>query len=769
MKDEGAAFYHPEPGAPLDGYRVGPYALMEEVGRGGMGRVFRARRADGQFTQEVALKLLDIGVPSPEARARFLAERQILATLNHPHIARLLDGGVTEADQPYFVMEMVDGPSLGTYCDTHRCSLRERLALMLDVCDAVQHAHRMLVVHRDLKPSNILVTAAGTVKLLDFGIAKLLDPAPTHSGTTPRTRTGLLPMTPRYASPEQVLGTTITTASDIYQLGVILYELLTGRLPYCIEGRSPGDVERIICRDDPARPSTAVTQPPRSAHEPSPEQVRRCRQTSQVQLHHTLQGDLDTILMKALRKKPERRYEAVDQLAEDLRRFLEGRPVSAHPDTWAYRSSKFARRHRQGVAVIVAFLVLLIGYGVTSTWYAQRTRAALYRAQQEARQSERAINFLVDLFEQADPYQAVGSNRLVGDSRANRALLDRGVARARRALSHQPDVQATMLYTLGRIYRNLGDYDEAASLLEDALALQRKHLPVAHPDRAKSLHELARLRRHQGELATSAQLYRTALTIQRNHLGDEHPTVAENIRELGIIAARGGQYMRADSLFREALAMQESLHGPGHPQVATELHALGLLHMLKEDLPTAERLLRRSLAIRQRHADAAPPDVAETLDRLGQVLLMRGKIDAAEPLLRDARAIREKLFQAIHPSRAVSLNNMGRLLRQKGDVAAADTLHQEAQAIYQKLYGPVNTDVATTLRARAQVYRAQEKYAAAERMYWRAVVMQWSLHGSKNRHAARDLDELATLYEVLDAPGKAGALRALLVASAPAR
>jgi len=736
-----------------EGRRLGPYELVDELGHGGMGRVFLAERADGQFDRQVALKWLGIAFPSPEATERFLAERQILATLSHPNIARLLDGGVTEAGRPYFVMEVVEGERIDTYCRAHRLPLRERLRLAIDVCDAVQYAHRKLVVHRDLKPANILVTEEGQVKLLDFGIAKVLDPEAVRIETMPHTRTGWLPMTPDYASPEQVRGTEITTASDVYQLGIVLYELLTGRRPYSVEDRAPSDVERIICEEEPAPPSTAAGDGGGVGSSPA-------------ERRSLLRGDLDTIVMKALRKEPDRRYDSVEQLAEDLRRFLGGRPVSAHPDRWTYRAGKFVRRHRGGVLAAVVILTLLIGYGATITWQSQRTRAALERARREAQKSEQVTEFLVGLFERADPYRSAGPAAGLGDPPTTRELLDQGAARVRRELSDQPEVQATMMYTLGRIYRRLGAHDRAASLLDDAIAVQREHLPPTHPDRAKSLHERARLLRYEGRMQRAARLYRESLSIQRRRLGAKHPDIADNIRELAIIAARRGRYARADSLFREALAMRTSLHGPDHPDVATELHALGLLSAQTGALGEAERLLRRSLAIRRRHADADHPLLAETLDRLGQVLVRRGALEAAQPLLREARSIREQLFPDVHPSRAVSLNNLGRLLRKKGDYAAADSLHRQAQSIYQELYGPTNLDAANTIYERAQVHRARDDYATAERFYERAAAMQRSLHGADHPATRRSRNALVELYRTWGKPGKADSIESGLAVEA---
>ena len=734
---------------PTAGRHIGPYRMVRLLEHGGMGSVYLAERADGQFEQQVALKLLRTGFDSDDRVQRFLAERQILASLNHPNIARLLDGGMTEAGQPFFAMEYVDGHPLDAYCDARHLSVRDRLKLFLTVCDAVQYAHRNLVVHRDLKPSNILVTDDGTVKLLDFGIAKLLDPEALPAHVAPRTRTGFLPMTPAYASPEQVRGESLTTASDVYQLGVVLYELLTGHRPHDVRDCSPSEVERVICNEMPTRPSTAVTDasPRMGSTQSTPDRLRK-----------TLQGDLDTIVMKALHKEPDRRFDSAEQLADDLRRFLDGRPVSAHPDRWTYRARKFTRRHRWEVVTTAAFLALLLGYALTVTWQADRVRKALAKARLEAQKSEQVTDFLVGLFERATPYQAAGSAAPFGDTLTTRDLLDQGAARARRVLTDQPEVQARMMSTLGRIYRQLGHHDEAMSLIEEALVVQQEHLPPNHPDRAESLHERARLLRYAGNTQEAARLYRVSLAIQRMHLGEEHPDIAENIQELAVVAVREGRYARAESLFHKGLAMRTSLHGPDHPSVATALHALGLIYIPRGDLARAERLLRRSLAMRRRHVESDHPLLAETLDRLGQALVRQGRLDEAEPLLREAWSIREELFPEVHPSRAVSLNNMGRLLREKGHYATADSLHRTAQSIYHRLYGRTNMDAASSLFERGRARQAAGDYAAAERFYQQAVVIQEAVHGPDHPAAQRSREALAKLYRTWRKPGKADSL-----------
>lgn len=727
------------------GKEIGSYKILKELGHGGMGSVYLAERSDGQFEQKVALKLLRTGFTSNNQRRRFLAERQILASLNHKNIARLYDGGVTNEGQPWFAMEYVEGQPIDKYCNANNLTLKQRLKLFLKVCEAIQYAHRKLVIHRDLKPSNILVTNDGTVKLLDFGIAKVLNQEEEFAEKETLTRTDFLPLTPAYASPEQIRSESVSTASDIYQLGIILYELLCGCQPYDVSGKTPSEMERIICEKYPVRPSTAVTNFADSKE--TGLQITNNQQTSPDRLQKQLRGDLDKIVMKLLRKEPDRRYNSAQQLAADIQNYLDGRPVMAHSDSLAYRTTKFIQRHTVGVAASAAIILLLLGYAATITWHSQQTQAALEKSQQETQKAEQVTDFLISIFEQTNPY---GENELapfINDTLTTYELLNQGATRARQELSSQPLVQAKVMYKLGRIYRILGHFDKAEPLLEDALTIQRNHSSANPLNLAENLHELARLLRNKGEIERPRKLYHEALDIQKIHLGKEHADIADNLHELGIIAARTGEFERADSLFNKGIAMQKSVLGPNHPDVATGLHLLGLLYVLKDDLSEAERLLRQSLDIRQDHVGLDHPEIAETKDRLGQVLVKQGNIEQAERLLEDAWDTRKKLFQKVHPTRAVSLNNMGRLLREKGSYEEADRLLKQAQNIYQELYGPINLDVASTFMERARVYKSKGDYSTSEKFYLQAVNIHYSLYGHDNHYTQQSLQELSDLYE----------------------
>ncbi|HZJ65538.1 MAG TPA: serine/threonine-protein kinase, partial [Kofleriaceae bacterium] len=457
--EQAAGFLEPPPAAPMPDGRIGSYRLLRKLGEGETSTVYLAARDDEHYDQRVAIKLIRPGMDSRQILQRFHQERQILASLNHPNIARLLDGGTAPAGQPYFVMEYVDGQPLDVHCEQANLSLTRRLELFGAICQAVHFAHRNLVVHRDLKPGNILVAGDGTPKLVDFGIAKLLDPERIGIRVEPTATVARL-MTPHYASPEQVQGKPVSTASDVYSLGVILYKLLTGQRPYDFGSQSLHEIERVVCETTPAPPSHAARVP------------RRDRWPR----------DLDNIVLMAMRKEPERRYASAQELADDVRRCLEHRPVLARRDTLGYRASSFVRRNPGAVAAAgVVFLSLLAG-AIATTWQWRRAVAEQTRAETQRMTAEQTLNFVVELFKVPDSPVAVH------DVTA-RELLERGTARLHGESHQPPDVRAALEHTLGVVYRNLGDYQQAQKLLEEAVAM-RSSLPGGELDLAESLYQL---------------------------------------------------------------------------------------------------------------------------------------------------------------------------------------------------------------------------------------------------------------------------------------
>ncbi len=677
----------------LEGKRIGPYQIVQQIGSGGMGAVFLAQRADGQFDQHVALKIVRRDLDTQELLQRFLQERQILARFEHPNIARLLDGGVTQNGVPYFAMEYVKGTQITHYADAKRFSIDERLRLFLDVCGAVHYAHRNLIVHRDLKPSNILVTEEGQIKLLDFGIAKPLGPEVTEESAS-LTRAGERVMTPAYAAPEQVRGDPVTTAADVYSLGVTLFELLTGHLPVNLGSKS-GSIDQAILEEEPVKPSWAVKQRKEARKEGAiaavtPESVGRARNTQVEQLHRRLKGDLDNILLMALRKEPDRRYSSAEAFAEDIRRNLAGWPVTARKDTLGYRMHKFVLRNSIGVAAgSLILLSLLLGLGGTA-WQARV-------ASQEAGKLAEVKGFLVSLFEISDPDESKGKTITA------RELLDAGADRIEKELARQPELKSEMTDLLADVYQKLGAYERAETLSSQSLAMWRS-------------------------------LY-----------GEEHPRVAESLSDIGLALRHRGQYDEAERRFREALEMRGKLLGEEHPDYATSLFQLGLLLEEKGQYQAAEPLLQKSLLLRRKLLGDEHIDVAASLSSLASFLNERGTHARAEELFRESLRIRRKLLGNEHSEVAKDLNNLAELLRDKDDLVGAEALVREALKIYRGRLGEDHPNVIITLQNLASLLHSKGNYEEAKQLYQEALASYSKLHGKEHPTAITVVYNLASL------------------------
>jgi serine/threonine-protein kinase len=741
---------------PLAGRRVGPYTVLRLIGRGGMGAVYLAERADVGLS--AALKVVAGGLAAPERVARFLVERRVLARLEHPNVARLLDAGVDDDGTPWFAMEYVRGEPIDEYCDRRRLGVAERLALAERVCDAVAYAHRNLVVHRDLKPANILVGDDGAPKLLDFGIAKLLE-----DGADGLTGTGMRLLTPEYAAPEQLTGAPVTVAADVYALGVILYELLTGRRPYRVTGRSAGEIERAVLGAEPLRPSAAVTRPEerRAAdgrvETVPPELAAQARATGPAQLGRRLAGDLDAIVLRALAKEPERRYASVEALRDDLRHHRLGLPVRAQPDTGRYRAGKFVRRHRPAVAGAALLVALLAGFAgamaVQQSATARerdRAEAALARAQREAATSAAATAFLTGLFAASDPYEAGGDTLTV------RQVLERGAARLDR-LDGQPEVQARMLGVIGRVYQglgqedralalhrralarwqalrrppdadiaatlhdlgrtlnNVGHADSAAAALERAVAMRRRLHGDQHEDVAKSLVGLGTVLLRRGDVDAAERRYREALAIFRSLPAPDRGAVAGLLNNLAVTAYGRGRYAEAEASFRELIAARRAQLGPRHPLVGEALSNLGNVLLEQRRYADAEAALRESLAVERAALGAGHRAVARPLGILGRVLTARGQFAGADSCLREALAIKRAAEGPRNPSVGETLLALGALRARQGDARAADALYGEALALFRAGLPPAHALVGEALRARAALHLAEGRAGAAER------------------------------------------------------
>ncbi|MEP7249743.1 MAG: protein kinase [Spartobacteria bacterium] len=604
------------------GQEIGAYRVVREIGRGGLGTVYLAERADESYRKEVALKLVRRGLDTEDILQRFRHERQILAQLEHPYIARLLDGGTTKEGLPYFVMEYVQGETLTKFCDGQGMDVEGRLQLFRKVCAAVSYAHQNLVIHRDLKPSNILVTADGTPKLLDFGIAKVLTPEEDAlTQTIPSQRV----MTPEYASPEQIKGGRITTSSDVYSLGVLLYELLTGQKPYRLTKPSAEELSRAITDQEPERPSTAVV---------------RQSDNQKLPLGHqqSLKGDLDNIVLMALRKEPERRYPSVERFSEDIRCHLEGRPVTAHKDTVSYRAGKFIRRNKAAVTA-AALVALTVVVGIAAV-LRQSQIAREQRDHAEAAQATatRLNQFLQSLLSSANP-DAMGRDVKVVQ------VLDDASARLDRELGSEPALLAQAHLTIARAYAQLRAAEPAERHARAALALDRKLFGDNHPATAEVMAFVGRTMQIFRRYKEAEPLLRQALAVQRREPPADRNQFARTLQVLGTVLINTGRAQEAAPLVAESLALSRELNGEKSVQVADALQTTGVLRQALGDRPGAMEAWRASLAI---HRQLVPRQLTflDPLADLSEMLFSEGKVDEAAALLEEGdRFARQSIGQ----------------------------------------------------------------------------------------------------------------------------
>ncbi len=669
---------HPAP--PLADGRFGPYRVLREVGQGGMSTVYLAVRDDDTFERRVVVKLVRSDLIDADLERRLRTERHILASLNHPNIARLFDGGTTEDGRSYFVMEYVEGLPIHTFADLHQLSIDERLSLFRKVLGAVQYAHQNLIVHRDLKPSNILVSASGEPKLLDFGIAKLLNPE-LATDEVHATASWLRLMTPHYASPEQARGDLVGTTSDIYSLGVLLYQLLTGRLPFDFSGATAGEIERILTEHDPPRPSLVVTTvsntassaASNTASEPSCEEIARARSLDVQELRRHLAGDLDAIVLKALRSAPQRRYGSADRFADDVLRYQRKLPVDARQGSWRYRVGKLIRRHRAATFAIAGFaLALTLGLATFASEHAkvkrQRDVATLERQQRET-----VLALLVDVLQVADPHLSGGEEFTV------REALDASAPKLRQQLANQPALRAELLFTTGRIYHNLGLWARARVDLEEALALHRGLAGDNADSLARTQSELAVVLANLDELEEAKRLSQQATTSARD--------------------ARGRLPASRIDLLNNQVTVLCAAH----------------------DYQTALPLAIEALAVARTSTDS--DNLATALVNRGMVALRHGENDQASEWFRQAIHLLTLRWGAGHPRLASPLSNFGSARRRSGDLAGARTAFEQAIAIQRAALGDDHPLLAITLNNLAGVYAAQGEHQRAIDLFGQAATV----------------------------------------------
>jgi len=630
-----------------------------------MGRVFGAERADGEYEQHVALKLINKSEEDEELLPRFYQERQALARLAHPNIARLLDGGVTDDGQPYLVMEYIEGLPLDNYCEQNNCDIQTRVRLFREALAGVQHAHQHFLVHRDLKPGNILITPEGAPKLLDFGIAKWLQASP----QTPKlTATGMQPMTLDYASPEQVKDEAVTTASDVYALGVLLYELLTGHSPYRKTTSGSYNLQKAICEEEPEAPSEAINrieQAPgmegQSTKMLTPESVSATRESSPQKLRRRLAGDLDSIVLKALRKEPQHRYSSVEQFSEDLRRYLEGAPVSAREGKFSYRAGKFIKRNTGKLSAAAVFVALIIGFAMNATMQANRI----------AKERDRALavsNFLTSTLEPLDPVY------VPNDSITVRTQLDAGLVRIKTDLANQPELQAVLLAQFGDLNRKYGKFDLADSLLRESLVLRRRIYGDHHLEVARVLISLGRLSNHKGKYPQAESLLIAGLAIYRGQLGEKSADFVAASNVLAQTYTETRQLEKAATQLAKTRDLMLQLRPQGSYELGELLLNLSNLDLEQDDFKSAKNNGQQAYEMLLKYSSERNPELAGALNNWAEALIHQGKHAEAEPLLRKAYHIAAAAVTDDHPVTAFVKSTLGTCLTGLQRFAEAESL-----------------------------------------------------------------------------------------------
>ncbi len=786
---------------PDDPEWIDAYRILERIGEGGMGVVYMAEQSE-PVRRRVALKIIKLGMDTKEVIARFESERQALALMNHPNIARILDAAATAEGRPYFVMEYVRGITITEYCDKMRLDIDQRLALFVDVCQAVQHAHQKGVVHRDIKPTNILVCeeeGRAVVKVIDFGVAKATDQRLTDK--TLHTRFGFLIGTPQYMSPEQAEMTPldVDTRSDVYSLGALLYELLTGVQPldFDTKGAGPAELQAAIRDIVPAPPEARLRKLPRQELE----SIAASRSASPQTLARKLASELGWITAKALEKSPGRRYQAAQMLAEDVNRYLQHEPVLARVPSPFYRIGKFVRRHAIGVGMSVVAFTAIVGMTVFYTYQLALERD---RANRQAETLAQVDRFLVDLFEVSDPGEARG------ETITAREVLDRGAERIADELRGQPEIQAKLMHTIGEIYVKLGLFDAARPLLQESLEMRRRAFGDVHEDVALSLDSLgyllenmgdydgakpllreslainmalfgerdaevsvslnnfALLLTRMGEFDEAERLHLQALDISRKVFGDEHKSVASDLMNLGFLYTAQGRLDEAERHSQEALDMQRRLLGDDHPDVLGALNNLASVMFYKGDYQAAEALFNETLTLQREVLGESHPTVVTTMNNLGVVRLRLKDFATAEPMFRESLRLRRQVLGNDHPDVASSIGNLARAIDGRGDAEAAWPLFEEAIALLRGSLGDdhwrvasVRTDYGASLAGLGQFDRAEAQLLDAHRNLEAGM-------GSDNERTREALTALVDLYDAWGRPEPAARYRSQLATDSTA-
>ncbi|HVN04508.1 MAG TPA: serine/threonine-protein kinase [Bryobacteraceae bacterium] len=684
----------------LAGQTLGPYDLLELIGAGGMGEVWLAEQKQ-PVHRRVALKLIKAGMDTREVVARFESERQALALMEHPNIAKVFDAGATPQGRPYFVMEYVAGIPITEYCDQHRMTLHERLELFVHVCEGVQHAHQKAVIHRDLKPSNILVSEVDgkpVPRIIDFGLAKATSQPLSAEGMF--TQAGAIVGTPTYMSPEQAgsTGVDVDTRTDVYSLGVVLYELLVGVAPLDFHKLALDEMLRRLREEEAPRPSTKA----RALGEASGAAAEN-RGCSPAGLARQLRGDLDAITLKALEKERARRYATPSELVADIVRYLRNEPVLARPARASYRTRKYLRRHRIGVAVAAGLLVVLISFGAAQT-------LQLRRITRERDRADRIAAFMTGMFKVSDPSAARGN------SITAREILDKASKEIDTALSKDPELQAQMMQAMGDVYHSLGLFSQAQSLHTRAVDIRRRVLGPQHPDTLTSMNSLGASLAGQGRYAEAEKLNRATLEMRRRVLGPEHPDTLKSMSNLAIALRGEGRFAEAEKLNRETLEIRRRVLGPEHPDTLQSMSNLAPALHQEGRYAEAEKLNRETLEIRRRVLGPDHPDTLKSMGNLAVDLYEEGRYAEAEKLDHEAVEIQRRVSGPEHPNTLSAMNNLALILYSEGRYAEAEKLDRETLDIRRRVLGPEHLETLLSKMNLALVLDKEDRHAEAEKL-----------------------------------------------------